>query len=732
VLAAFLALAATAQVTDRADAHADLVTAEPTPNGSVLEAPERLRLSFTEAVDPGTVAIQVLDAQGRRVTGLGSPEPSGDGLTVTAALPELESGVYTVAYQVVSRVDGHATVGTYAFLVDPTGAGAPPADSARERSPSVDPPTLVARWAALAALLFALGAVLLWRLSAAAVLHNSDVDSAPPWSWIATTAVIGAAGVGAYLWLAARPIESAGTGIPFDVAGAYGWTPFAIVMRLTIATAALAGIVAVVAARRGATRPWPAVAGLLGIALAGMSAAGHVAATGGLAFAVIDWCHLIAVAGWLGGLPAAFILSRRARTDRSSVLRSVLRHHGRVAIVAAPLVVLTGIANSPLVLGRARDLVASDYGNLLLAKALLAGVALGIGIVNHLALRGRGRAALGLLVGAELAIAALAVAAAATMVTIQPASARSPVVHPPPVAPAHFSGTLGDLRVHVAVTLPAPGIQSYRVTVGHQHSGPPPADVQKVFIVFTPPAETDLPAERVELAPDELGGLWTASGPYTAFMGEWGLDVVVRRAGVLDESLTFALVVLDPGPGEVGPPPDSGIGVPAALAATWGFLPPGVAGWLAALVVLGALAATWRLRPTRGRDLARGALATVCVVAVLAAGSRALVGAANAPTGADLERQVVEPGSSLDRGRAIYLANCASCHGIARDGDGPVSTVPPAGPLDDAVRTASSAELSYRVAYGVAGTAMPAFAGSLTVAERGDLLAYLRDAAAAP
>jgi mono/diheme cytochrome c family protein len=59
-------------------------------------------------------------------------------------------------------------------------------------------------------------------------------------------------------------------------------------------------------------------------------------------------------------------------------------------------------------------------------------------------------------------------------------------------------------------------------------------------------------------------------------------------------------------------------------------------------------------------------------------------------------------------------------------------TEPAAGSIDGAVREMSAAELSYRIAYGVAGTPMPAFAGTLTQDERWALVAHLRSRWAAP
>jgi high-affinity iron transporter len=138
--------------------------------------------------------------------------------------------------------------------------------------------------------------------------------------------------------------------------------------------------------------------------------------------------------------------------------------------------------------------------------------------------------------------------------------------------------------------------------------------------------------------------------------------------------------------------------------------------------------AAWR-RPFPGRfgAVARGALATVVVIGGLGAGSRALVDAANAPALADLEGPPSAPtAEDVTRGQAIYRANCASCHGIDGLGDGPIATMPEAGRLAEAIGEHSDAELSYRIAHGVAGTPMPAFAGSLTPEERWQLVAYLR------
>ncbi|HEX7195734.1 MAG TPA: copper resistance protein CopC [Candidatus Limnocylindria bacterium] len=712
-------------------AHAELVTSDPLPNASLVEGPRSISLTFSEPIDPDSAVVELLDSQLRGIDGLGRLAVEDDGRRARLTLPPLEPAIYTVSYEVVSTVDGHATQGLFAFVVDPTGAEAPPSIVPTSSSPSVDGWAVAARWLALLAALIGLGSLVTWwhagRPALAALATRAD--RRPPWLFVIVAGIGTAGGLIAYLALSARPIAGA-AGLSLDPAAAFGWTPFAIAMRVAILGAIAAVLVGAVA-RAAVTSHGvaAAVAGAcLALALAGMSAAGHASSLGGPLNVAVDWLHLVAVAAWLGGLPAVYALARRARgseTGTRHVAAEILRRHGRMALVAAPFVVLTGLANSPLVLGSSRELVASPHGNLLLAKAVLVSVALGIGAANHLLLRGRGRGSTAALVGAELAIAALAVMAAATMVTIQPGAARQPVVTGPTVQPAHLFGEAGPSYVHASVSVPAPGRQTYQVTVRDATSGGPRPDVQKVFLAFTPPADSRLEPTRVELERREIDGLFAAEGAYTPFVGEWNLDVIVRRAGARDESVSFELPVAEPSPPLLAPPPDTGIGVPAPLAAVWGVLPSGPIGWLPpAIAIVAAIAIGTRFRRAA---VVRGALVGLAAVFALSAGSRWVVEAANRPTAEELADLGDAGGGFADAGAGVYLANCASCHGTHGEGDGPISVLPAPQPLDESVPDMTDAELSYRIANGLAGTPMPAFAASLTDRERHDLVAYLRE-----
>ena len=714
-------------------AHAELIGSDPLPNASLVDGPEAVSMTFSEPIDAANASVRLLDAQLRPLDGVGAVIVDGAGTVARVELPSLEAGTYTVSYQVVSTVDGHATAGIFAFVVDPTGAQAPPASPPTSVSPSVDGWAVAARWLALLAAVVGLGSLVTWWHAGRPTLQAQapKADRRPPWRLVAGAGAATLIGLAIYLALAARPIGGPADGLPFDVVAPFGWSPFAIVMRVSLLTCLVAALVALAAAaRRGRTDDrWLVglVGGSLAVSLAGMSAAGHAASLGGPLNAAVDWLHLVAAAAWLGGLPAVYALAARARTaggSSRSAAGEMLRRHGRLALVAGPLVVLTGLANSPLVLGTSRELVASSYGNLLLVKALLVSIALAIGAVNHLVLRGRGRGHVAALVAAEMIVAAVAVMAGATMVTIQPGASRQPLLTGASVHPAHFFGEAGPSSIHASVSVPAPGRQTYRVTVRDAAVGTPRADVQRVFVTFTPPAESGLDAQRAELEPAEIDGLYVVTGAYTPLVGEWGLDVTVRREGARDESAAFALGVSEQSPPLAGPPPDTGVGVPAPLAVLWAVLPTGIAGWIPGLAAIAAFVGVGARR--RRLVSLRAALLVIAAVAVLGAGSRSVVEAANRPTASELALHADAGGGSADAGERIYLANCASCHGADGSGDGPTPTLPEAEPLTESLSGMSDAEVSYRIANGLAGTPMPAFAASLTEQERRDLVSYLR------
>ncbi|MDQ4130468.1 MAG: copper resistance protein CopC, partial [Actinomycetota bacterium] len=142
-----------------ASAHALLRTSEPADGARVETAPSLVTLVFTEQPEPGLASVQVLDPSGGSVE-RGPPEPvAGNPLSLRVPLKPLPEGAYTVAWRVVSRVDGHVTAGAVAF-----GVGVAPKDVASTgvgrvlQAPPPSPLEVVGRVAFLAGLVALLGA----------------------------------------------------------------------------------------------------------------------------------------------------------------------------------------------------------------------------------------------------------------------------------------------------------------------------------------------------------------------------------------------------------------------------------------------------------------------------------------------------------------------------------------------------------------------------------------------
>ena len=725
----------------------------PVANASLPAAPDELRLEFTEPVDAATAVVELLDVEQRPLAGLGEVRLEDGGLRIVVAAPNLDDGIYVVRYQVLSAVDGHVTGGSFAFQVDRGGSAPPPAVTPTTSSPGADATSAVARWAALIGTLVLVGSSLFWLVSARPALrHHGDEGRLPPWGLLLGASLLALVSLAAFLVIAARELPDAGAGsLPFDLAAPFGDTSFANAMRLAL----IAGVAATVLAagslltrRRGRM----ALAGLFAIGLvmlAGFSLAGHASALGGPVNTVFDFGHLVAVAAWLGALPAAAALFtatlRRADpTLRRAVMGTSLRRHGVLALVAAPMVALTGIANSPVVLGSSRNLVASDYGNLVIGKALLFAVAVGIGAANFFLVRRLAVRRLALTIGAEGLVAALAVLTAASMLTVPAAASRAPQLLTADVPTAHLYGASEGLSVHASVGVPSPGTQAYQVLVGAAADGSPVDDIQRVFLTFVPPEGSGLSEERVTLEPTTPPGLFEAAGAHTPVVGEWQLEVTVRRAGVSDAELAFDLPVRLPLPTEQVPPVDTGIGVPAPLGFLWRFVPAPPFEWLPALVLFGAAGVLWVMGPTSGGDrrqartLAwiRTGVVTLGVAAALVTGSQALVVAANAGGDALLpsENPIAPTAESIAAGESAYTATCSGCHGAAGAGDGPIAaglSVRPAD-LSTHVPFHTDAELYAFITRGISGTPMPGFATELSPEDRWNLVNYLRDRWPAP
>jgi copper transport protein len=98
-------------------AHATPMVYEPAASAILDQTPPRVRIQFSERIEPKASSITIFAPDGSRAdAGAGAVDPADD-RAFTVSLRDGGEGSYTVSWQVVSRDDGHFTKGGYAFGV---------------------------------------------------------------------------------------------------------------------------------------------------------------------------------------------------------------------------------------------------------------------------------------------------------------------------------------------------------------------------------------------------------------------------------------------------------------------------------------------------------------------------------------------------------------------------------------------------------------------------------------
>lgn len=105
--------------------------------------------------------------------------------------------------------------------------------------------------------------------------------------------------------------------------------------------------------------------------------------------AIITWIHLVGASIWVGGsLTIGLVLSPLLKTitdsvpERMQIMIRVGRRFNKIAVPSLIILIVTGVYNSHVLLGRPDLLIASSYGTFLIIKIILV-IALIITYVIH-------------------------------------------------------------------------------------------------------------------------------------------------------------------------------------------------------------------------------------------------------------------------------------------------------------------------------------------------------------
>ncbi|TXC97753.1 copper resistance protein CopC [Streptomyces sp. ISID311] len=387
-----------------ASAHAALTGSTPAQGAVVDRAPEQVALTFSEGVAMGDDSIRVLDPKGKRVDrGKLLKLSSGNVVKYGAGLPAgLGDGTYTVAWQAVSA-DSHPVSGAFTFSV-----GAPSKTTAAVPAQKAGGGLVGALYGIARALAYT-GFVLLVGGAAfvvacrpaAALVRSVQRLVVQGWALLTGTTV-------AMLLLRTPYTGSGDLADVFDFGGLQQvliTKPGAALVSRLLLLAAAALLVAVLFGAYARTQE-PAEPGeeprdatslarqrkdlAFGLGVGGLIIAIGLAATWamaehastGLQTAVampVDVLHLLAVATWLGGL-AALVASLYWGPP---VERAAVRRFSRIAFGSVLVLVATGLYQSWRQVGTWRALTDTTYGWLLLLKAGLVVVLVGIAWVSR-------------------------------------------------------------------------------------------------------------------------------------------------------------------------------------------------------------------------------------------------------------------------------------------------------------------------------------------------------------
>ncbi|MEY2453732.1 MAG: copper transport protein [Acidimicrobiaceae bacterium] len=372
LVAALVATSAILLTAVPASAHAVLLATTPSDGAHLDTPPSIVTMTFSEHVSAPLGAVRVFDAAGKRVD---NGNVVASDATVTLGLDgTLADGCYIVTWRVISA-DSHPVHGAFNFVVGAstdTCASPPPDPSDRQYEIA----GAVARFVAYTGTLLAAGGALFLT-----VVHDRGGDRYRLRRVVTGAALGGGVGV-----LATLPIQAAlATGLGLTAITKTGVLGEVAADGVGLsAVLALAGLAVLTVGLRVANRP----AALLGAAAASVSFAfaGHTTATDPRWLSMsADIVHAAAGAAWFGGLVllTSTLRGRRSNDDDAIAAGSVVARFTTMATICVLAVTITGTALGWTEVRALRALTSTTYGQLLIAKAALAGVIALIGAYNH-------------------------------------------------------------------------------------------------------------------------------------------------------------------------------------------------------------------------------------------------------------------------------------------------------------------------------------------------------------
>ncbi len=725
-------LLAALRMAGSASAHSLLVRSAPVADGLLGSAPTTIEMWFSEPLEPAFSSARLIDTAGAEVpTGAPLVNPA-DPLHLTLPLVALDPGIYTVAWQTLSKVDGHEWFGSFPFtILNPDGSqpgGSAVSVEGGRRGELPSPSEAGARWLLLAGGMLLFGALVFQALLVEPVRFPQLTPTLT--SLLRTILPAGTLAIllGSIAQLALQALRLGGLGELPELVTATRTGAFMIGRAVLVG-----GLLAAqrMDSRRRATAPSRTTLVLAAGLLLTLSASSHASAAPGSLFVTLsDYLHLLAASAWVVGLVLLPILAWRARlAGANEEFLPLVRRFSRLAGASVYILALTGIFAALVELPNLQALWRTPYGQVLLIKLALFAVALGFAYFNNRSVRSaEASPRLPRRIGWEGAFGVLLVVSVSVLVqTPTPRSLAIPAQPAGPVLPFSSIVSADDLTIHVQVDPNQVGSNRFWLHL-FRIDGSSIGEVQLVRLFFE---YQDQPLGKAIADLDPLGqNTFGTEGAYLSQVGRWKIQVYVRRRGVDDVLSSFDINVA------LGAASSS---APASLSYPTPGIPP--------LALFGGLVLCIGLVPLLWRGELRSGFPTLYPKAIRVAGALTGVGLVALGFGVSdlltthvplLERTNPIPASaeSLARGEEIFAESCIICHGPAGKGDGPVGVMlnprPPDLQLHMLPGVHSDGQLFEWVTSGFPNSEMPAFDEDYSEADRWNVINFIRTFADRP
>jgi len=506
-------------------AHAGLESSDPAPGAYLDVSPERVTLTFDEPVSTAFGSLRVLDGNGDTLVETTLSRGENKEVAVAELDETLNDGTFVVVWRVTSS-DGHPVQGSFTFVVGestvPVGGTVATATTVTHGLSRLFVVIRASVYLSLAVLVGAI--VLLWASGSRRLSPRTAVFVKGAWAVLVVTTVEAffaygphAAGVKIYKALDGDLIRATFT-------TTFGRAQTVRIALLITLWPVLNGFIA------GVRRRVMTAVLLIGV-VATVSVSGHAVSTSPMVLGVaLDSIHLLAIGSWIGGLCVLVFVSRRLDDERTL---SLTNRFSGIAQWSLPVVVLTGVGQTWLLVSDVTKIFDTQFGRTLVVKLALVLVIVALSGSARRALKRRDVANLRTTVVFEVFIALVVIALTASLTGLSPKAVSS--AEP-------FQETVLGSEVFVTLAITPARVGQTEVHLIMARQGGVLGELTNVEM------RLGLSAMNIPAGPIELTRI--SPNHYTAdvtfpFAGEWSVEVLASTKPFAVSRFAFEVPISD-------------------------------------------------------------------------------------------------------------------------------------------------------------------------------------------